>query len=148
MVKTEDALGVLNLIEKKDGIVTPQAVVDAASGIDSPIHDCFDWDDTQAAKKYRRQQARQLIRAVQVEFMGKKTDGFYNVKIEVSGEVKQGYMNVERISDDKDLKMQVQQNALRELRFWENKYAEIQELSGVLNQEAVAELEEITVAKE
>lgn len=41
----------------------PEVVVEAASAEDSPLHDSFDWNDTEAAKNWRLQQARMLIRA-------------------------------------------------------------------------------------
>lgn len=45
-----------------DGIVTPQSVLDRAKDEDSELHKCFCWDDTEAANKYRLQQARDIIR--------------------------------------------------------------------------------------
>ena len=48
------------------GLLSPEAVVDAAQDDTSPLHDCFEWDDTDAARLYRIEQARRLIR-VQVE---------------------------------------------------------------------------------
>lgn len=44
------------------GTLTPNAVVDAATSEESPLHNCFTWDDCEAGKAYRLWQARQLIR--------------------------------------------------------------------------------------
>jgi tRNA A37 N6-isopentenylltransferase MiaA len=39
-------------------------VVEAARDDASPLHDAFEWSDTEAAEQFRLQQARRLIRAV------------------------------------------------------------------------------------
>lgn len=44
--------------------VTPEKVVEIAASEDSELHKCFEWDDTQAARKYRLDQARQVIRNI------------------------------------------------------------------------------------
>lgn len=42
----------------------PEEIVDAAKHRESPIHDAFEWDDSVAATEYRKEQARELLRAV------------------------------------------------------------------------------------
>ena len=44
------------------GSVTPSQVIDEAQSEDSPLHPCFTWDDSDAAQKYREEEARRLIR--------------------------------------------------------------------------------------
>jgi hypothetical protein len=48
------------------GKLSPEQVVTEASKAGSPLHDCFEWDDSVAGHKYRLSQARDLIRSVQV----------------------------------------------------------------------------------
>jgi hypothetical protein len=55
----------LHKLDKK-GELTPNAVVDAARDIESPMHSWFQWDDAEAAHSYRLDQARALIRRVTV----------------------------------------------------------------------------------
>ena len=55
-------------LEKK-GRITAHAVLDAARPASSPIHDCFDWNDSEAAEKWRLEQARELIRRVKIELV-------------------------------------------------------------------------------
>ncbi len=52
------------LIELGGGKLTPASVVSDASDPASPLHSCFEWDDSVAAHKYRLEQARVLIRSV------------------------------------------------------------------------------------
>lgn len=59
-------------IRSEHGRLTPEAVVQAASAEDHPLHDRFEWDDTTAAHKYRLNQARQLIRVVRETYTDRR----------------------------------------------------------------------------
>ena len=50
---------------KHDGL-TPVKIVAAAKPKSSPLHRAFTWDDSEAARKMREHEARQLIRSVVV----------------------------------------------------------------------------------
>lgn len=56
----------LERIYRRDGHLTASAVVEAAAPADSPMHECFTWDDSEAAREYRLSQARKLIKRVKV----------------------------------------------------------------------------------
>lgn len=58
----------LDTIIARQGVVTPEAVVAAASPLDAPLHPAFDWDDTSAARKFREQQARTLMGSLLIEY--------------------------------------------------------------------------------
>lgn len=66
MLKQPEILKALQEIERANGALTPQAVVDAARCRSHPLHSCFEWDDKIAGEKYRLEQARALIRSVRV----------------------------------------------------------------------------------
>jgi hypothetical protein len=55
---------VLDALTKRDGGVSPEALVDEARPLTSPAHKHFTWDDGAAAEAYRREEARHLIRAI------------------------------------------------------------------------------------
>lgn len=61
----EDVENALRDLEH-DGRLMPADVVKAARDEDSPLHSSFEWDDTEAAQKYRLHQARALIRTVKL----------------------------------------------------------------------------------
>lgn len=56
----------LAVLYSKYGRLTPGLVVDDASSPDSPLHSHFEWDDSIAAQRHREDQARSLIRSVQI----------------------------------------------------------------------------------
>jgi hypothetical protein len=49
------------LMKENGGKLTPHDIVNDAKRKDSILHDYFDWNDSDAAKKWRVQQARELI---------------------------------------------------------------------------------------
>lgn len=57
----------LNRIAARNGgVIEPEKVVERARNPRSPLHSQFQWDDTEAAQQWRLEQARRLIRSVQV----------------------------------------------------------------------------------
>jgi hypothetical protein len=57
----------LRELETAEGKLDPEQVVAfAASNPDSPLHGWFTWDDSEAARRYRLNQARDLIRTVKI----------------------------------------------------------------------------------
>lgn len=51
---------------RRDGFVTPESVVKAATPKSSPLHDYFTWDDSEAARRYRLVEAQGLIRRYKI----------------------------------------------------------------------------------
>ena len=50
------------------GRLTAGVVVEAAAAARSPLHGCFVWDDTEAARIFREDQARNLLRHIAVVY--------------------------------------------------------------------------------
>ena len=72
------------LMAQKGGEVNPTDVIEDARTSSSPLHSFFEWDDTEAAKKYRLWQARQMIAAVAevvvIEGRQEEHKSFFSVK--------------------------------------------------------------------
>lgn len=58
----------LQSIYDQHGHLTASMVVDEARPTDHPLHDRFEWDDSVAGERWRREQARLLIRSVKVTY--------------------------------------------------------------------------------
>ena len=56
----------LEALRDYDGLLHTDAVVEAARDPDSILHNHFTWDDSEAADKYRIEEARDLITSVKV----------------------------------------------------------------------------------
>lgn len=49
-----------------DNAITPEEILKRARNEGTELHKCFTWDDTEAAEKYRLQEARTIIRLLVV----------------------------------------------------------------------------------
>lgn len=114
-----------------NGILFPADVVNAARNPESPLHDVFDWNDTEAAEKWRLEQARRLIR-VQVTFLPSenKTVQAY-ISLTPARAEDGGYLPVEKVLSDEKLLEQMKADAARELEIFSAKFARISELKPV-----------------
>lgn len=101
-------------LQTEEGSLRPDDVVYAARDPDSILHTLFEWDDTLAAEKYRKNQARRLIRDVYVEHVvGQRiipTRAF--VHNETAGREPE-YQSIQVVKDDRD---KVRQTLLANLR--------------------------------
>ena len=99
----------LKKIQDADGRLTPDAVIEAAQDENHPLHDRFDWNDSTAAHNWRRQQARQLIQSVKIEYQS--DDRIIAAPVYVrdmtveNGE--QGYIDAARLLGKRDLAIEV-----------------------------------------
>lgn len=73
MTTTTTTATALRNIYIKHQKITPQVVVDESRPEEAPLHSRFEWDDSVAGEAYRRQQAAQMIRSVDVEFAPAQT---------------------------------------------------------------------------
>ncbi|SRR5258706_9907340 len=120
-----EALGnILVEIGKRDGDVTPQAVVAEASRPESPIHNdpCWlGWNKDKAAETYWLSAARQLITSVEVipaETLP-PVQGWVNIP--PSKTEKQAYHLIDVVASDDDKKLRFLAQVNREFHSWKNR---------------------------
>lgn len=89
---------------EQNGRLTPHDVLDEARHPDSPLHARFNWDDESAAESWRLEQARRLIRSVQVRITIEETH--YSVPMRVRDPGKSaheaGYVGQAVLREDPD----------------------------------------------
>ena len=106
-------------------------VVHYAKSSNHPLHPLFEWDDNVAAQAYRVDQARQVIRSIEVVVdeapRAKPTRAFVSVVQDRS----RHYTSVQVAMSDEQLRGQVVAQALVELEAWRKRYAELMELANV-----------------
>jgi hypothetical protein len=117
------------------GQLTPRIVLEHARSPDSPLHSHFEWDDGEAAEKFRLLQASFLIRQVRVKVIapdGEKTAmvrAFVSLPSDrVSGS---GYRHVEAVLSTPDHRSEMLACAAAELETFRRKYKLLSELSDV-----------------
>lgn len=129
----------VELVERKNGMLRPQDVLEVARNPDSALHQHFTWDDTEAAHKRRLDEARALIRAVMwVDPINEEPRReFISVRVpmrDVGGGLVhvRRYVRYETVRQDEDLTVQVLRDCLRDLRAIMRKYELLHEdLRGV-----------------
>ena len=122
----------IRLSKKNNGLLLPEEVVKAARDPSSPLHNNFDWDDTEAAEKWRLEQARQLIR-VSVQVLA-GTNETHRVFVSLENDRgKNGYRLLVDVLGDDDLRRRLLDQAFKELKHFQDKYHEIEELIPVFN---------------
>lgn len=65
---------VLQALYDERGKLTPALVVDVARDPNHVLHNRFEWDDSVAGERYRRDQAHELIRSVRVNYVSARTE--------------------------------------------------------------------------
>ena len=128
----------LESLEYKHGALTPELVVREARKKTSPLHACFEWDDTKAAEKYRKYEARNLTGAVLVvtQQTSEPVRAFHNVPITIKSddERARGYVSLDVAINDPDHRNYLLQQAFRDLASWKKKYSELKELHSIFSQ--------------
>lgn len=134
MLKNAEVVAELGKLAKKHrGHVTPRHVVEAARPAASPLHSQFEWDDNEAAEKYRLWQARKLLLRVCVEVqMGEErrvVRAFANLTNERKAGL--GYSPMVTVLSDDGRRSQLMADALAEMKRFQAKYANLRELTKV-----------------
>lgn len=126
----------IELARKNGGLLTAEAVVEAARPEESPLHDWFTWDDSEAARQWRLQQARQLIIRVKVEVATGPNEtvtvrGWSSLTPdrETDGG---GYRETIRVMKSTDMRAQLLINAKAEMDRFVEKYNTLGELAEVI----------------
>lgn len=115
-------------IENQFGTVQPGDIVEEAKKPNSPIRELFEWSDKKAADKFRLDQARHYLGALQVVRVSVENGptissrAMYRVRPQNE---KPGYASQDRIVSDKHLRRQVIASARKELESFVGKYASV-----------------------
>lgn len=120
-------------LEKKEGALTSQNVLESARSEKSPIHSLFEWDDTKAAEQYRLKQAAQLICNLTVEIETDDRPIECRAYMDVSEAKVGSFINVQSAFQSEESRDVVLRRALNELSAFKTKYKNLLELQDVFN---------------
>ncbi len=119
----------------KNGIITPIDLVKDAKKKTSPLHKCFEWNDTAAAKAYRITQAQYILRQINVTVeRGDETSFTVRAFCHVSNEEQQGYTTIESALKDPELWNCVLIQAVAEIKQFQQKYKDIKEFGSLFGE--------------
>ncbi len=132
-VSAEVAAQEVESIIEQHGGVTPEMLVAAATKKTSPLRDCFEWNDTVAARGYRLDQARYILRQIEVVIEREdkpalRVRAFHYIEDEEQG---RRYVTITQARDDRDMWAQVKIRAMAEMKQWAEIYKDIKEFEAV-----------------
>ena len=115
----------LEIIEQNNEL-NPQAVVDyARTHTDSELYNVFDWNDSSAAEKYRRQVASNVITSIRVEII---KDEQKRTNKPIKAFVQTARLQIQ----DTDKYQLLLEKAYRELNGVKDRYTELSEIQELL----------------
>ena len=136
--KNDEIKKQLEAIANRPAGLNPQTLLTEAENPLSSLHKYFEWDDTEAAIKWREAQAYDLIRRFKVEVITSENKtltvrAFWPIKhLEPDGTIdsaKRGsFILVSDIMDDAEATRQVIENAQSELEAFQIRYSKLAEL--------------------
>lgn len=135
MRNLEIASELRRIAQENNGVLRVEDVVDAARPTDSILHSKFDWEDSEAAHKWRLHQARNLINVV-VEKMGPGEEPLFThvfVSLTTDRKIGGGYRETVDVLHNPDHKSQLLADAFADMKVFEKKYRSLKELSGVFS---------------
>ena len=126
----------LNLIkDQNNGFLDPVAVVEFARNKATALHGRFEWDDGEAAERYRIWQARMVIRMELTVIPGdtreRSVRAFVSLLDDRRAETDNGYRCMLEVLTDSDLREQLLDEAKKEMLYFRRKYSQLSELSKV-----------------
>lgn len=128
--KNDAVLGEL-LKLKRAGLLLPEDVVEAAKPETSPLHTYFEWDDSEAAHRYRIWQARMLINT-RVIYLRNDTEPIRAfVSLSEDRAEGDGYRELVAVLQNADRRQQLLKDAFNEFSVFEEKYNRLKELGTI-----------------
>jgi hypothetical protein len=115
-----------------NGRLEAKMVVEASIDPGAPLHRAFEWDDQRAAHAFRVEQAKYLIRSVEVVIdRGQPEPKPIRAFVSVVRDEDRSYTSTVHALADQDLRVQVIEQAWKELEAWRQRHAELVEFAKV-----------------
>lgn len=124
----------LRALHSRDGVLTCEAVLEAARPKNSPLHGYFTWDDSRAAERYRLIEAGKLIATVRIEYRQKKAAQIIYTPAFIptgTNEGKRQYYPVEEVTRNDFLREKALADARSEMESTRARYSHLVDLLGL-----------------
>jgi hypothetical protein len=127
----------LERIQSKYNGILPSAVVEESRPEEAVLHNCFNWNDADAAGKYREIQAKEIIRNIVVVKVDEVEKDIVPVRAFVSvvneDEERPKYISINKAMSEPDYQEQILQTALKELLAFKQKYQRLLQFKKVFD---------------
>lgn len=116
----------------RHGVLTPEMMLEDARRQRSPLHDQFNWDDEDAAERYRLAQARKVIRSLVVRYEdGSEAPITVRAFVKIAHDHSHNYGPIHFAMSNEQIQNEVLHQALFELDAFMQKYRTLNELAVV-----------------
>jgi len=139
----------LEKIATQHKMLTAEIVLQHAVKKNSPLHDYFQWDDTQAAHEYRKVQASALIRRIKVEYhvseeKSVRVRAWHNVQIETvtnhksksevvtETEERGAYVSLDEVMSSQNYRQQLMAQCKIDIGAFRRKYSALSEVASII----------------
>ena len=115
--------------------LTAENVLEEARNKKNPLHDYFEWDNSEAGEKWRLHQARLLINVVMIESANPDEGKLFAYEIIKDMDSKE-YKNINEILSNNEWRVQVMNQAIHFLKYWKVKYERYKftEFNGIMKE--------------
>jgi len=132
-----------------NGIIEPKLVVAYARNPQTALHNRFEWDDTEAAERWRLHQARNIIR-LEFRYVDKKATDQSKIILDITSRIKTrnvvrafvslttkrkgqdaGYRDIYDVISDDEMREQLLEDAKKDMAIFRRKYYLLSELADV-----------------
>lgn len=112
---------------------TAKQIVDRARDETSELHKCFEWDDTEAAEKWREHQARNVVNQLVVSVRQEDDKEPVNIRVMHIADNPHEYKQTRLIVQNADEYASLLSRAMAELKAFRDKYKTLSELEQVFD---------------
>lgn len=119
---------------KHGGLLTEEAILVEARSSKHPLHDRFTWNNTRAAKQWRLEEARTLIRSVYITIERPRQQSVTvraYASLPSDREAQGGYRAITDVLSNKALRKEMLETALAELEAFRKRYGTLSQLAPV-----------------
>lgn len=133
------------LRQRCKGELTPEDVLADAQHDNSPLHSFFEWSDTEAARQFRLQQARGLIRAVVAVYVHEDRPAVrQKAYVHINEASAPHYREVGHAMSQAKTRKLVLERAWREFQQWRKRYSDLKEFADLFDAADQVEMKLLT----
>lgn len=122
----------LDRIREQHGELTPEFILVEASQHNNALHSQFDWDDTVAAVKWRREQAAELIRVILIRDDDDADSPAVRAFVKLEYSRTDPYRPIVDVLADPEMRARLLEKAQKELAAWTRRYSNLEEFAGLI----------------
>lgn len=138
-----DLRAVLEGVRERHGKLTPGALLEDATDESHPLHNRFEWDDTEAAHKYRLSQAHEIIRSFKIRDVrpdGRRRDVRQYLPVPQEAGHQPDYRPIEEVAADPFLRKLILQQMEREFLTLRRRYEDHREVFDEMVRQALGDV--------